>query len=348
MGEIIKCNFNLFNEGRTYTGHHRKYILESAINTCYAPETREGLRLREQLGYLGHGRRELARKLRLSEVEPIKLPDGSTILTENIPSNVTVFFEVGKDGACEHHQEILETAPGKVVAALNGSRVGGFSWACGGTDGGSLGATRIRDFHGFDYVMNPGFSANRGYILENADGKTKDMILENICKQGMKEREAERYLKHWVASDQLRLLELEDQITAAAIYEDALREEIEQKELAATMLRENIDRDRLAQEARKKIVLECAQKSVIVIPERVVSAMLNMADERDFYELVSFFESAAKINLSGLPIPADQQPSKQAAHASRDGMPPAHDPYADEYGRASTGLDFESNGIALR
>ena len=194
---VIKCKFNLFQEGRTYTGHHRNYILESARKVCYDPATRESLSLREKLGYLDHGRRILAGKLQLGEVETVKLPDGTSMVVENIPSNVTTFFEINENGDVEHHQELLlENAPGRVVAGLNKNQVGGFSWACGGADGGSAGATRMRSFHGFDYVLNPGFSANRGYILEDADAPTRDMILESLCQIGaLQENEADHILR---------------------------------------------------------------------------------------------------------------------------------------------------------
>lgn len=335
MGEIIKCNFNLFNEGRKYTGHHRNYILESAIKVCRAPETREGIRLREKLGYLGHGRREIARKLQLSEIEPVKLPDGSTIIVENIPSNITVFFEVNKDGNVEHHQEILDTAPGKVVAGLNSSKVGGFSWACGGVDGGVVGATRITNFHGFDYVMNPGFADNRGYILENADGK--DMILESICKAGMTDADAERYLNSWVASAQLRAIELEDQLEQAAIYEDAIREELEGKNSEIATMRKALDDEASAQAARKKLILECAGKSLVVVPGKVVDAMLSMSCEADFYEIISFFESASRVQTDTLPLPGQEC-------KNRPKLPPHYHPSdADEYGKASAGYDFSGN-----
>ncbi len=342
MGEIIKCNFNLFNEGRKYTGHHRNYILESAVKVCYAPETREGIRLREKLGYLGHGRREIARKLQLSEVEPVRLPDGSTIIVENVPSNITTFFEVNGEGNVEHHQEILETAPGKVVAGLNASKVGGFSWACGGVDGGAAGATRITNFHGFDYVMNPGFATNRGYILENADGQTRDMILESICKTGVEDKAAERYLNSWVASAQLRAMDLEEQLEQAAIYEDAIREELEGKSAEVQTMKKALADEASAKENRKKIILECAGKSIVVVPEKVVGAMLSMAGEADFNEILGFFESASRVDLGTLPLPGQEK---------KDGprlLPQYRPADADEYGKASAGYDFASDAPTFK
>jgi len=334
MGEIIKCNFNLFNEGRKYTGHHRNYVLESARTVCNAPETKEGIRLREKLGYLGHGRREIARKLQLNEVEPVRLPDGSTIIVENIPSNITTFFEVYQDGNVEHHQEILETAPGKVVTGLNASKVGGFSWACGGMDGGVIGTTRITNFHGFDYVMNPGFSANRGYVLENADGKTRDMILESICKAGVEDKDAERYLNSWVASAQLRAMELEDQLEQAAIYEDAIREDLEGKAAMIETMTKALADEAAAKDAREKLIMECASKSVIVVPERVVDAMLSMAGEADFLQILGFFESASRVDLGAFPLTGNN--GKDATT-----LPPQYRPSDNaEYGKALAGYDF--------
>jgi hypothetical protein len=336
VGEIIKCKFNLFNEGRKYTGHHRNYILESAVRTCYAPETREGIRLREKLGYLGHGRRQLARKLALAEVEPVKLPDGTMIIVENVPSNVTVFFEVGKDGTVEHHQEILESDPGRVVTGLNASRVGGFSWACGGADGGPLGTTTVTRFHGFDYVMNPGFSANRGYILEDADGKGRDMILESICKAGVDDKKAEQYLNSWVASVQFRAADLEKRLEEAAIYEDSLRQTTEQQAQEIETLKQAVSGHEGAAEARKRLILECASRNVVAIPGRVIEAMVSMADERDFFEIVSFFESASRCDINSLPLCQDR-PKRYIQRAFQ--------PEEIEYGSATAGCDFSDNGF---
>jgi hypothetical protein len=334
MGEVIKCRFSLLDEGRQYTGHHRNYILESAISTCYSPEVREGIRLRESYGYLGHGRRQFAGKLRLSEVEPVKLPDGSVILTECIPSNVTTLFEIDKEGNVEHEQEILESAPGKVALGLHQSRVGGFSWATGGKDGGSMGATKVTSFHGFDYVLNPGFVKNRGFILEDAgNGATRDMILESVVKLGVGEKDAEKYLEHWVASAQVGLQELEDRLESAAIYEDVLREKAEVFERKSRDLQDKLDKDVKVAELRQKLILEASTKSTIVIPEKVVKSLLNMASEDDFNTLVGFFESAGKVDLSRLPL-AGNEGRRITVSSSPPSTP------EPEYGSVYTAPDF--------
>ena len=332
--ETIKIKFSLLDEGRKYTGHHRKYILESARSVCYAPETREGIQLREKFGFLGHGRRMLAGKLQLGETELVKLPNGQSILLENIPSNVTTFFEVSQNGDVEHHQELLlENDPGKTVFGLHKSKVGGFSWACGGADGGAMGATKINSFEGFDYVLNPGFSANRGYILENADAATRDMILENIGQLGV--ADPQQRLESWISSVQFYAAELEDRLNQAGIYEAAMQEQFEKQQADASVLAENIARiqsenDQMAKN-RERIITECAAKSVIAIPDRVQQAIISMASEVDFYELVNFFEAAKRIDMNQYPV--------QGGGAALQVRIKPEKP-RPEYGRAAAGVDF--------
>jgi len=339
--ETIKCKFSLLNEGRKYTGHHRKYILESARTVCYAPETREGIQLREKFGFLGHGRRMLTGKLQLGETELVRLPNGQSILLENIPSNVTTFFEVSQNGDVEHHQDILtENAPGKMVLGLSRDRVGGFSWACGGGDGGAIGVTKINSFEGFDYVYNPGFSANRGYILESADANTKDMILENIGKLGVEN--PEQRLESWISSVQFYAAELEEKINQAAVYESALQEQIEKQSADSAALlvdasKLQADMEKMVK-ARARIITECASKSVVVIPDRVQQAIISMASEADFYELVSFFEAAKAINLNQFPVGDSPKSIPLAVTAAqRRGHP--------EYGSADAGVDFSGDSF---
>ena len=179
----LNCSFSLLDEGRQDTGNHRKYIIENAREICNSPATKEKIRLREALGFYGHGRRILAGKMNIGEVEAVTLPDGGKAIVSNIPSNVTVAFDVSPEGVVSHPQEVLDTETGKIVSTLHASRVGGFSWACPGVDGGRGKPTRLSGFSGFDYVLNSGFSSNRGYILEGAaDTAGKEqMILECLA-----------------------------------------------------------------------------------------------------------------------------------------------------------------------
>ena len=136
----LNCSFSLLDGGRQYTGNHRKYIIENAREICNSPATKEKIRLREALGFYGHGRRILAGKMNIGEVEAVTLPDGGKAIVSNIPSNVTVAFDVSPEGVVSHSQEVLDTETGKIVSTLHASRVGGFSWACPGVDGGRGGS----------------------------------------------------------------------------------------------------------------------------------------------------------------------------------------------------------------
>ena len=188
----LNCSFSLLDEGRQYTGNHRKYIIENAREICNSPATKEKIRLREALGFYGHGRRILAGKMNIGEVEAVTLPDGGKAIVSNIPSNVTVAFDVSPEGVVSHSQEVLDTETGKIVSTLHASRVGGFSWACPGVDGGRGKPTRLSGFSGFDYVLNPGFSSNRGYILEGAADTAgqEQMILECLAATVKDDRKA--------------------------------------------------------------------------------------------------------------------------------------------------------------
>ncbi len=121
--------------------------------------------------------------MNLGEVEAVKLPDGGAAIVSNVPSNVPTAFDAAEDGTVTHTQEILNTEIGKIVNGLHGSRVGGFSWACPGTDGGKGGVSRLSGFAGFDYVLSPGFAHNR---------ELEDQLFESEARQAdlLSEREA--------------------------------------------------------------------------------------------------------------------------------------------------------------
>lgn len=301
--ETISCQFNLFNEGRVYTGNHRKYVLESALDAANSPATKEKIAQHEALGYYGHGRRVLANKLSIGEVEAVKLPDGTTVIMDVVPSNRTTAFEVCQDGTVKHTQEILETEPGKIVSAMNASRVGGFSWACPGRDGGRSGATHITGFAGFDYVKNPGFAHNRGYVLESADADvTEQMILESVAAVVHDDVKAEMYVRGWLSDAQARAMILEDSLFQAEAVQAELRAQLQGRERdfadldakakAALTAKDN------AEGSAKALVRFLTESVPFFIPEDAMHKML----EGDFTRAKAIFESASKVDFSLYPL----------------------------------------------
>ncbi|MBQ7617716.1 MAG: hypothetical protein IJS50_02465 [Desulfovibrio sp.] len=300
MAQIIECSFSLLNEGRKYTGNHRRYVIENAREVCYAAPTREKVRLREALGYYGHGRRILSGKMDLGEVDVITLPDGSQAMVSNVPSNVTTKFEIDKNGLVTHAQEILESETGRIVSGLNASRVGGFSWACPGEDGGRTSATKLTGFSGFDYVLNPGFSANRGYVLESAKG---DLILESVAAIVGDDKKAEQLVAGWRLGSQARISELEDRIfESEAQYvkvldeKKGLQEKLTDAVMESAKLKDERDKSKLILENTLKFL---AEDLPFFIPEDVQHAML----EGDFKRAHLLFESAKHLDYGSLPLP---------------------------------------------
>jgi len=328
-GPAIDCQFNLLQEGRKYTGHHRQYVIDNARAVCYAPETREGIRLREKLGYLGHGRRQMAGKVAIAESERVKMPDGSYSVIDNIPACVTTAFEIDEAGNVSHTQELLTgTEPGRIVQGLHGNRVGGFSWAMAGRDGGAHGVTKVTSFEGFDYVMNPGFAHNRGYVLESAG---RDLVLESICRAGFEDVEAEKIMHRWIGTALFQVDELTERLANAEIFEDAL---IEKAEKLEAEVKTAAERD----EARKAMIVECAQKLPVVVPADVAESMISMASEADFLKVIGFFENASRADLGRYPLPGMRREDLLVNPPKRkESQPP-------EYGRAAAAIDFDAPG----
>lgn len=324
----ISCAFSLLDEGRTYTGNHRKYLIANAREVCFSPAVREKIRLREALGFYGHGRRILAGSMNVGEVEAIKLPDGGSAIVSNIPSNVTVAFDVADDGTVTHTQEILDTETGKIVSGLHGSRVGGFSWACPGTDGGKGGVSRLSGFAGFDYVLSPGFAHNRGYILESANG-LEQVILESVAATLHDDARAEQYVRGWMRDFQVRAAQLEDQLFEAEAHQAELlseREALTKAVVETEAAREAARAEKDALERNIKGILEALRESLpVFVPDDAMHAMLN----GDFNRAKVLFESAARIDFGQYPI------SVPGTHNSAKIM--AQQPQEPEFGSASYG-----------
>ena len=303
MSETIKCQYSLFDEGRQFSGNHRKYLLDNAMEICYSPATRERIKLREAFGYYGHGRRIITKKMEVGEVELATMPDGTKAIVDNVPSNVTVAFEIDRDGTIRHVQEILDTEPGRIVSRLNASRVGGFSWACPGKDGGTRRATVMEGFSGFDYVLRPGFATNRGYVLEAAD---ENKLLESVAAVVGDDKKAELIVENWRLSsesaDDEAIFEAQARLGDMQARYDALEKKFQDaSERLGKTESENIalKTAHAKQESNVRGILECLQEAApFFIPDEVVHQMM----EGDFARAKAIFEEARRTDLSQLPL----------------------------------------------
>jgi len=146
-------------------------------------------------------------------------------------------------------------------------------------------------------------------------------------------KDPEQRLESWVSSVQIHAAELEEKLIQTEIYEAALQERLDKQmedaaEMSASLSKLRAEKDQMRQ-ARERIITEGAKQSVIAIPERVQQAMITMASEADFYELVNFFESAKRVNLQQFPVGGSQKAVSL--------IPKMSEP---EYGSADAGIDF--------
>lgn len=106
----------------------------------------------------------------------------------------------------------------------------------------------------------------------------------------------------FVRPGELRAAELREQVTQAAVYEDALREELETKTELLGRMESRLKIATDTEKHRRKLITETAQKSMVAVPVPVLEAMKAFASEDDFYKLAAFFESAGRVNFASLPM----------------------------------------------
>ena len=327
MGNLstYEYEYNLLDEGRKYSGNHRKYLIENAREICYSPATRERIKLREALGYYGHGRRQIAGKMEIGETECVVMPDGSKVVVDNVPSNVTLAFDIDKDGKVTHKQEILDTSTGQIVNNLQKNKVGGFSWACPGRDGGTQSATIMTGFSGFDYVLRPGFAKNRGYVLEGVAGSPAyDAVFEAV-------QDADKTRAYIQFATELYESITDNDLLNAVDANIAYREQLTktkttlaqaQSELAGAMATNtDLRAKNIEFEKNMRGILEAFQEKLpFFIPQPVIDEMMR----GNFKRARMIFEEAGKYDSSTLPLGAQKQPEpvlkrkEQAVYGTAD------------------------------
>lgn len=161
-----KITFNVRERGRRYRGQDRNFDTAALAALINGGEVQEKVKHRDMLGYFGHWPRV---KFGMNPTEGA-IVDGKQVALE--PAIVTTYLHANPDGTIEHETEFLDTASGKLAERLFMSKAGGFSSA--------IDTRKCADkqvpigFYGFDYVLEPNFTKNRGYSV--LDGVTDEMM----------------------------------------------------------------------------------------------------------------------------------------------------------------------------
>jgi hypothetical protein len=161
MNQPPLIKYNLNDRGRQYRGQPRNFDIKKLCASINGNATQERVKTRAMLGYYGHNPRKLA------GMNPSESVVVAGKYTEIEPAIVTTFIKAYSNGDIEHQTEFLESGSGKKAALMWSQKVGGFSSAID---------QNTSEFYGFDYVLDPNFSTNRGYTLDSTDIAFDDVL----------------------------------------------------------------------------------------------------------------------------------------------------------------------------
>ena len=144
--------YNLKERGRSHTGQPRSFDIPRLVAAINGPACQERVKNREMFGFYGHWPRI---KFGMHPAEG-GIAGGKAQSIE--PALITTSLHAALDGTVEHQAEFLPTQTGQIAAKLYAARTGGFSSAID---------QNKPELFGFDYVLEPNFTTNRGYSLDS-------------------------------------------------------------------------------------------------------------------------------------------------------------------------------------
>jgi hypothetical protein len=163
MKQPPMITYSLKDRGRKHRGQERDFNIKALCDSINGPATQEKIKTRAMLGYFGHKPRIL---FGMDAVESGVIAGK---YNEIEPAIVTTYLEAFPDGTIKHQTEFLDSLPGKRAARMFSNRIGGFSSAIDQLK---------NEFYGFDYVLDPNFSTNRGFALDSANMTLDEVIAE--------------------------------------------------------------------------------------------------------------------------------------------------------------------------
>ncbi len=297
----VTDRFSLFNDGRKLGANKRNYIIKSVQNMIASDATQEALRLGEAFGFYGHQPRQRANKLNIGETEVITI-NGRPVVVENIPSNRTVSLSCSDDGIVTHTEEILDTDTGKIVASMQSSGAGGWSWATGGRD--TRQQSVANSYHGMDYVLKPNYLSldHPTMMLESAERET--MLLESLQNVGGFDEESAHNIVTSINGADFNL-DRERELETEVMYLEGLNLELSEQAHAATQ----------SQARFKSMMLEAVNRLPFYLTDAQKLALSSMENDHDFEVINAMFESIGANKLKTLPTGMYQEstPTTQIA-----------------------------------
>lgn len=200
LPKIPLIKYNLKERGRQYRGQPRNFDIKAICDSVNSPACQERVNTRAMLGYFGHKTRILA------GLDPTESVVINGKYNEVEPAIITTHLSASLDGTIEHQTEFLDNASGRRAAAMFQNRVGGFS---------SVIDEKRPEFFGFDYVLDPNYSDNRGFSLDSA-GITFDSVLAEA------KSEEEEFLQRLIDVKNAEIEQLKAALDSACVENEQL------------------------------------------------------------------------------------------------------------------------------
>lgn len=168
-----KITYNVHERGRQYTGKDRSLDLPALASLVNGNAVQERVRNRDLNGFYGHWIRA---RFGLTPPESIVF-DGRMVNIE--PAFVTTHLSADDEGNITHEAEFLDTDAGAIAERLFKSKQGGFSSAIRTEP--QYGRHMPTIFAGFDYVFEPNYTTNRGYVFDSAGFGSDEILFDAVA-----------------------------------------------------------------------------------------------------------------------------------------------------------------------
>ncbi|KVN83422.1 hypothetical protein WJ68_16025 [Burkholderia ubonensis] len=163
----------MHDRGRQFIGKDRHFDLAALAALVNGNEVQERVKNRDLNGFYGHWIRA---RFGLTPPESIVF-DGRMVNIE--PAFVTTHLSADAEGNITHEAEFLDTNAGAIAERLFKSKQGGFSSAIHAEP--RFGKHMPTVFAGFDYVFEPNYTTNRGYVFDSAGFGSDQLLFDAVA-----------------------------------------------------------------------------------------------------------------------------------------------------------------------